>query len=180
MQEFYLDGWNLFFKSLGLDELTQGDSVYGGLCIDPRTLQYSGERKSGNKQETNQESEFSHSRYWQEEPVVTAARLAQGRDTGLRRPQCRPPASFEKSPWGEDRGTVSSHKGSGGVLQERNHPVSLGLNQYSVRFWTQSRVSCITVCLSPVGEMPLEVTELWHVLCRLALTMVLWDEQSGC
>lgn len=41
-----LGGWNLFFKDLGLDELTQG----------------SGKREERNKQKTNQESEVSHDR----------------------------------------------------------------------------------------------------------------------
>lgn len=35
MKEFCLDGWNLFFKSSGLDELTYGDNVYGGLSTEP-------------------------------------------------------------------------------------------------------------------------------------------------
>lgn len=54
------------------------------------------ERKWRNKQETNQESEVSQSRDWQEEPVVTAAHPIRERDSGLRSLECGPPASLEK------------------------------------------------------------------------------------
>lgn len=60
-EEFCLDGEKLLFKGLGLDELPQRDSVYGGLSTDPRILQDRGvnkKRKERNKQETTRRVRF--------------------------------------------------------------------------------------------------------------------------
>lgn len=151
----------VFLKAWGwMSSLMETASIEGwALNLGPSSREgQEKERKWRNKQETNQESEVSQSRDWQEEPVVTTAHPIRGRDSGLRSLECGPPPSLEKT-------GNSNHLGFWRSPAGKTLPLPLG--QHSVIFWTHilfhlAEQSLLVTCW---GNTASEFTELWCVWC---------------